>query len=358
LSNRPRYSKFTIEKVLGSNQEPFPELTLLQLSADEIFETVPVVPNSFLGGSAPCLQNLSLYGIPIPGLPKLLLAATHLVSLHLHHISHSGYISPETMATCLSVLTNLEELFLALHPPESRPNQESPHPPPPTCSVLPALTWIHFHGFSEYIEALVARIDVPILDCFTLRFWDQLPYDTPQLVQFVSRTPKLKAPDEAEVRFNSHSVQIKLPLPSPAVRKEPPEGGTLCTFLIQELSSLARTRNSSFLPLSTVKNLYIVDSKYDQINRLEPWHCDIENNQWLLRPFTGVANLYLCSQFEPCISPVLQEFDDEGVPEALPALQNVYIRWSNSSKSTKKAIRSFSSARQLYGYPIAIHSWN
>jgi hypothetical protein len=70
-----------LEEVWAAMQEPFLELTHLQLRAYD--EPVPVVPDSFLGGFAPRLRYLNWDGIPFPGLPKLLLSAIHLVTLHL-----------------------------------------------------------------------------------------------------------------------------------------------------------------------------------------------------------------------------------------------------------------------------------
>ena len=95
---------------LAAMQEPFPELTHLMLSSNE--ETVPVLPDTFLGGSAPRLRIVYFGGIPFPGLPKLLLSATHLVYLSLFDIPHSGYFSPEAMVIALSMLISLESLSL------------------------------------------------------------------------------------------------------------------------------------------------------------------------------------------------------------------------------------------------------
>ena len=103
LTGRP------LEEVLAPMQVPFPELTHLWLSSDD---DTPAIPDSFLGGSAPCLQGFSLSGIPFPGLPRLHFSATHLVNLHLSNIPHSGYLSPETMVTLLSALFSLESLSL------------------------------------------------------------------------------------------------------------------------------------------------------------------------------------------------------------------------------------------------------
>jgi hypothetical protein len=113
-----------LEEVLAATQQPFPALTHLYMELWDQHET-PVVPESFLGGSAPRLQHLKLEDIPFPGLPKLLLSATGLVNLHLSRIPHSGYISPEAMVRCLSTLTRLERLEIGFKSPLSRPVHEA-----------------------------------------------------------------------------------------------------------------------------------------------------------------------------------------------------------------------------------------
>jgi hypothetical protein len=97
------------EKVLAAMQVPFPELTLMQLESHD--GTLSTIPDSFLGGSAPRLRNFSLSGIQFSGLPNLLLSSTHLVSLSLSFIPHSGYISPEAMVALISALSNLLKIF-------------------------------------------------------------------------------------------------------------------------------------------------------------------------------------------------------------------------------------------------------
>ena len=99
-----------VEKVWAAMQVPFPELTVLQLWSDN-YKT-PIVPDSFLGGSSPRLQEIWLKTVPFPGLPKLLSSATHLTEIYIEDITRSGYISPETMVTCLSALTSLKRLCL------------------------------------------------------------------------------------------------------------------------------------------------------------------------------------------------------------------------------------------------------
>jgi len=83
-------------KIATAMQEPFPMLTRLSISSFD--GNVPVIPSGFLGGSAPCLQEIELYGVPFPALPTLLLSASDLVELKLRNVPPAGYISPEAMA--------------------------------------------------------------------------------------------------------------------------------------------------------------------------------------------------------------------------------------------------------------------
>ena len=74
-----------MEIFLAAMQRPFAELTdLIIFSSDEM---VPVDPDSFLGGYVPRLEELVLDRISFPGLPKLILSASHLLYLMLQYSS-------------------------------------------------------------------------------------------------------------------------------------------------------------------------------------------------------------------------------------------------------------------------------
>jgi hypothetical protein len=195
-----------VESVFAAMREIYAALEVLRIVAIDYM--APVVPDSFLGGSAPHLRRLSLTRIPFPFpvLRKLLLSTPNLAILCLSKIPHSSYFSPEVMITCLSALTRLEILWIGFKSPLSRPPQESRHPLP-THTVLPALTELTFIGVSEYLEDLVTRIDAPLLNHLDISFFHQLLFDTPRLVQFISRTPKLNACDEARVIFSDSRLQ-------------------------------------------------------------------------------------------------------------------------------------------------------
>jgi hypothetical protein len=180
-----------MEKDLPEMLKPFPALTRLALGSDHDHTVAaPVLPASFLVGSAPSLRTLILERIPFPGLPNLLFSATHLVRLEILRIPQSGYISPDVMVTCLSSLTRLERLDISL---ESRQILPPRRPPPQRRIPLSILNRLVFIGFCEYMEDLVAQIDAPLLDDLRICLFHQDTFNTPQLTQFVDRTPKLQA---------------------------------------------------------------------------------------------------------------------------------------------------------------------
>ena len=189
-----------LERVLVAMQVPFPELTYLRIS---LYSGTPPpvipLPDSFLGGSAPSLRYFESSGIPFPGMSKLLRSATHLVSLRLTNIPHSGYISPEAIVALISVLSSLETISLGFQSSQSRPNLQSRSLPPPKRSILPALRRLYFKGVTEYLEQLVTGIDTPQLDEMHIAFFNQIDFDCPRLAQFINCTPTLRVLNEVHV---------------------------------------------------------------------------------------------------------------------------------------------------------------
>jgi len=334
-------------KEFAAVQEPFPALTELWLSSSD--ENVPVLPDSFLGGS---LQNLTLLGIPFPGLPKLLLSTHDLVTLCLWSIPRSGYISPEAMGTCLSTLTSLEKLFLGFRSPRSQADRASQRPPPLTRVVLPALTSLQFTGDSEYLEDIVSRLEAPLLSYTEITFFNRLVFDTPLLRHFISRTEIVRAAYQADISCDENTVLFIL------YSRNGTEQMTLsisCKPLDWQISSLAQVCSTSFPPLPALESLDIgIHNGRD--SPLE-WQDDMEDTQWLdlLHPFTSVKNLHLSEDSVPFVAPALQELSGGIVTEVLPALQNIFLPSSQPSEPVKEAIEKFTAARQLSGCPVTVH---
>jgi hypothetical protein len=339
------------ENVLAALERPFPELTRLLLGFED--EVALVDPDLFLGGSVLRLQTLWLDNIPLPGLPKLLFSATHLVRLDLWRIPHSGYFSPKAMATCLSVLIRLERLGIEFKSPRSRPDGKSRRPPPQTRTLLPVLTELWFKGAGEYLEDLVALIDSPLLGMLDITLFHQLIFDTPRLTQFISRTPNLRICDRACVVFSDRAVLVTFPYTFDSAFKLT----ISCRWSDWQLSSLVQFFNPSFPQdlIPALEHLYI----FEKTNSRPCWQDDIESDQWLelLRPFTAVKALYVSHDFAPRIAPVLQELVGERATEVLPALRTLFLEKAFTSGPVQEAIVQFVAARQLASRPMTISRW-
>jgi hypothetical protein len=334
-----------LEEVLASMQVPFPELTYLQLRSQK-HETLPAIPDSFLGGSAPRLRHFELFGIPFPGLPNLLLSATHLVELHLFRIPHSGYISPEAMAALLSASSNLRTLRLEFESPQSRPDRESRSLPPPERSILPALDSFHFTGVPIYLEDLVTRIDTPQLYYMNITSRYQFDFDTQRLAQFINCTPTLKALDVVQQLYN------RAPIVTLLYRTSESRFDQLLILISCIEADWLSLSVEALHPLSTVEVLYMGYGCVDLV----------QNNDatlWLehLLPFTAVKHLYVTGNFVPYLEGALRELVGDRITQLMPSLQNIFVEGQPSGLFQENT-GQFVAARQLSGHPITISDWD
>jgi hypothetical protein len=339
------------ETYLAAMQQPFPELTNLDLRWIREIETV-VVPDLFLGGFAPRLEGLDLSGIPFPGLPKLLLSAAHLVHLRLHDIPHSGYFPPDAMVAALSTLTSLKYLLLKFKSPESCPDLETRRLPPSTRSVLPVLKSFQFLGASEYLEDLVTDIDAPELKKLEIMFFNDIVFNIPQLIQFIGRTSISSALENARIALRDSTACVTF---RDQKYRYALKVLIFCEGLDWQLSSLEQVCTSCLPFLSTLKDLYIHEHASSQTY----WTANIENRVWLgqLHQFTSVKNLYITEEISLRIGPALQELVEGRTTEVLPLLENIFLEGFESSEPVQNGIGQFVAARQASSYPVAISRW-
>jgi hypothetical protein len=330
---------------------PFPALTHLSLVSDDT--TLPVLPDTLSGGSAPRLQSLVLWGIEIPGLPELLLSSSDLVYLNLWQMSNTGYILPEAVVPGLSALTRLRHLSIGFRSWAPRPAQ---HPSPLIRAVLPSLTDLSFHGGSEYLEDLVARIDAPELHGVFIAFSTQLIFDIRQLPQFICNAKKLRSFKLAEVTFRKDSVKIGLH--PRGVKSYSSESATLdirCRGLQRQVRSMSQICNQFSSLLSSVEQLDILNGYHDLTLQ-----ANVDNTGWLelFRSFAGVRTLRISRNLQSLIVSALQEFTGQMTKELLPALDSLYLQEYEPSGSEEQVMEPFITARQWSGHHLAIHRFD
>jgi len=358
LKHHHRVSKIAIYcvpnsllKELGAIKNSFPALTELKLQSDEAYP--PVLPDSFLLGSAPRLKTLWLNGISFPALPKLFLSTSDLVKLHVRRVPPSAYISPEALATSLSVLPRLQSLSLTHQSPPSWADRANPQPPRFTHVVLPSLTDFSFNGHSEYLERIVSQIECPLLNSTYITFSDQLAFDTPQLRHFVSRTETFKAPHRADIEFSKDSVRVALFRRKGLVDRKKIELRISCNRSSWQISAITHVCSSPLPPLPTLECLGLCENQYWK----PEWQDDIVNTQWLqlFHPFSSVKNLFLSERLAQLVAPALQELTGGRATEELPALQNLFVQGPEPSETVQEVIGQFVAERRLSDCPVAVH---
>jgi hypothetical protein len=173
-------------------------------------------------------------------------------------------------------------------------------------------------------------------------------FDTPQVTQFINRTPNFEGHDIAQVVFSDRDVSVELPQSFDGTLRL----GISCRQLDQQLLSLTQVCSSS-LPwafISTVEHLHITGHGF------LGGQDDIENGHWLelFHLFTTAKALYIFPVSAPHVAFALQGLIGESVTEVLPSLQTLFLEESLSYGPVMEAIGQFVAARQLSSHPVAI----
>jgi hypothetical protein len=194
-----------LENLMTMMHKPFPILTECCFVSSNKLVSMPVLPETFLGGSAPLLRTFWLTNIPFPTFPSFLLSSTQIQRLSLLDIPDSGYISPEIMATCLAALPNLIYLSIGFQSSLSHLLQRTPLPLERI--VLPVLTRLSFEGVSDYFEDFIARIETPQLVSLIVTFFVDFIFGMPRLHDFMNRTQRT---NRASIELDSWMIKIHI----------------------------------------------------------------------------------------------------------------------------------------------------
>ncbi|KAH9167657.1 hypothetical protein EDB89DRAFT_2074628 [Lactarius sanguifluus] len=295
---------------------------------------MPPLPDTFLGGSAPCLQTIYISGIPFPAAPILLSSARDLVDLDLSNIPLTGYISPEAMVTSLGALPRLKFLTLGFeeygisYPDRMRL-------PSTTRTVLPALTIFYFDGLFEYFEDLVAQIDTPQLVCLGAKYLDLgvTDFQIPQLCDFIDRSQKLRF-GRAELLIQPGTVVIELTQRIQSSFR-----------LVVQQDAIDQVVNQISAILSNVDRLFICSEPEegdDEPDDRIPWF-------ELFRPFTAVKVLSVDEGVSWQIPLEFEEITEDRAAELLPALELLCLE-----NQPVGYMDNFVTARRNVGRPVTV----
>jgi hypothetical protein len=218
--------------------------------------------------------------------------------------------------------------------------------------ILPSLTYLYFRGVTEYLDDLVAQIDVPSLRGIDITFFNQIVFDISHLPKFLSRAEQYTVLDQADIVLYTRYISVTLSSKSGTVHPTTLKLRISCSKLDWQLSALAQVCHLTLSTLSNLDRLDIREYKYPPPD----WQDDIENIQWLelFQPFTTVKDLHLSGEVASRVAPALQALAGERVADVLPGLQNLFAVGLQPSEPIQ-AIGRFTAARELSGYPVALH---
>ena len=320
--------------------EPFPALNQLLISLKD--GDALVLPDGFLGGSAPCLQKIDFGGVPYPALPTLLLSASGLVDLWLYRVPPAGHISPEAMVASLAALPKLERFGIETE--WDIPLLNRMRPPPTRRAVLPALTFFQFRGISNYMEDLVSRIDSPQLINISIVYFDPPSDHFPvtQLIDFIDHSvgPRSTIFGRAHVTVYKRHVNVRLhqhayhPRGS-STTVTPQSIEWQFTHMAQVLSRVSAT-------LSNVVHLEL---------RMGPQFGIMNGVEWrgLLQQFSAVQTLKLCSELASRMVDTLEDVTDERVVGLFPSLKLICLQ-----DQPESSIENIVTLRKLSGQPLTV----
>ncbi|KAH9161655.1 hypothetical protein EDB89DRAFT_2248278 [Lactarius sanguifluus] len=344
-------------KVAAVMQKSFPMLTHLDLAFawDHERDVPPVIPERFLGGSAPSLQCFRLERVSFPQLPTFLPSARNLITLKVEDIFQNGYISPEDMVGGLAVLIRLRILSVTFD--EGTPEERTDCPDPPMRITLPALTAFHFRGHSKYLEDFLAQIDMPLLDDLRIEYFSTYGIQATQLTRFLDRTKTLKLDqfNRARITFSCDIAHFKLDSNCPQGERH-----HACLtlellnhgWLDSQVPSVARVLGQLVPTFSNVDHL---DAHGDDV---DPTEMDVADWLPFFRLFSAVESLHLSGGIAGYIVSALEDTanSEEMVTNVFPELHLIWLDEMDNEDCDEPvgSIERFLAMRQLTGFPVTV----
>jgi hypothetical protein len=329
----------TVGKFITVMDDQFPILERMHIYS----RTEVVLPVTF---QAPHLRHLRLWRASLPiESPLLTTTATGLVTLSLLNIPASAYLPPSYILTRLSLMAQLERLFIGFKSPIPSRDVERQSRQTLDTITLPNLRWFVFHGVSAYLEILVARISAPSLNTLHVYLCNQLSFPVPRLLQFMQTSQNLTF-SAVQVAFGERAVSLHaIPWKDPPLLLR-----IRCRHLDWQVASAAQFFGTLSPALSVVEK---VAFSYQEHKQSSEWHNNVDRRQWreLLRPFTNAKTIRVQDDLVSKIFRSLPSVDGEPPLELLPNLEEVGY---SGESDARDAITTFLNERQVAGHPVSL----
>jgi hypothetical protein len=312
-----------------------------------ISQTEVVLPVTF---QAPNLRHIRLSTVYLPIGSPLLTTATRLITLELIDIpaSESAYFPPSYILTQLSLMVQLEKLFIAFKSDIPNRDIEMQSRQTPDMVTLPNLRRFAFVGMNTYLEALVARISAPSLSTFCVHLYPRLPSTFPGLFQFM----------QAYENLTFTALQVTFCASTLSLHALPWKRHTRLTLEIScrhDLNWPVASTVQFFGALSPVLSVVEqVTLSHEEHHLSSQWYHYVDRTQWreLLRPFINARTIRVQDDLVTKIFRSLPSEDGEPPLEILPNLEEV--EYSGGGNDARNAFTRFRKERKVAGHPVSL----
>ena len=296
---------------------------------------------------APHLRQLLLKNSATPIESPSLMTMGNLTTLYLFKIPSSAYFHPSVLLQRLSLMPQLEALWIGFNfcsDVERQLSRTQIMKP----VALPNLRWLGFRGSSAYLEVLLPWVTTPLLEKVRICFLNRIIYSIPHLRQFMSTAGNFQVKTIA-LYFNNDSLKVQA---------YPHMEATLhnlgMEFSGRHLDWQIVSAAQVFLAFSTVFSVVEhLTLGYHRHNMPSEWNSEADRIHWrkLLGSFGKVKTLSVHRELAEQLSVALQPGEEESPTELLPELQKI----THSARGTSRnPFTQFINARQKAGRPVVV----
>ena len=336
-----------LQKLIAAVDEEFPMLEYLVIRPQTSPNSALTLPNSF---QAPGLRHIVLFNFASPIGSPLFTSCTGLISLVLIDSRSSPYFHPDNLLQQLSLLPHLKTLIINFHSPV--PNRDVERQlldrPIITDVTLPNLREFWFGSVSAYLEAILPRMTMPLLNLLEFRFFHQLNFSIPHLLQFMGAAENLRF-SSAKFRFSQGSLDIEV-YPRDGAVTHAFKTEISCKHLDWQVASAAQISHALRAVFSSVEFLTLESSKLPISSETDN---EADRTQWrkLLGSFSNVKTLRIHDDFRRQISRSLQVEDGETPMEMLSELK---VLECQAPDGPENPFNTFINARKNAGHPVTL----
>ncbi|KAN0135236.1 hypothetical protein V8E53_007127 [Lactarius tabidus] len=215
--------------------------------------------------------------------------------------------------------------------------------------TLPNLKHLAYQGVSAYLECLVAQIRTPLLERLEITLFNQIAFELPHLSRYINIMEGLKLPI-AKVSFGRDTVSVITDHRDTQEYDGRISLHVMCRQMDWQIDCATQICDVLMHRLFGVEELRLIF--YEETMPTEWQNGEIDGTTWheLLRVFTGVKELYICSALLQEISRALEMNDVGSDPGFLPGLREIVSEFEGGDADN--LFGSFIRARRIAGNPV------